>query len=426
MAIKAGVGVSDNPKGIDAIKEALKKSLEDISNPKFSIIFTSIHYEKELKTMLSTAKKILPDTEMIGCTGAAILVPSGVYTRGVGILSVSGDIDIGVGLGQNSRLEPVKAGNAAMNDALKSLQKSKYKKKYAILFVSGMKFPNIPGMKAMMKMSITKKMFGPICNLMAKMGTGPARYEEVLEGAFENNKKIPIVGAGSFDDFKGVKNFQFLNEGVYTDSVVALVIASNKKINIAFKHGLKPTGKKMKITNAKGSLAFEINNKPAWQGFKEVYGIPDELEDKWKNNPVGMTIYEVPAEKDKNNNYWIIAPLCVVGDAILFAKNVEEKTLYICRGSGKEILDAAKDVANRATKNINPAFALIFSPVPRIMAMMEKIDVERRYIKEYLKNKPFLGFYCCASEVALPARGKLKRNFLKCLNETITMVTFGS
>ena len=34
----------------------------------------------------------------------------------------------------------------------------------------------------------------------------------------------------------------------------------------------------MKITKAKGNLAFEINNKPAWEGFKEVYEIIDKEE----------------------------------------------------------------------------------------------------------------------------------------------------
>jgi hypothetical protein len=77
-------------------------------------------------------------------------------------------------------------------------------------------------------------------------------------------------------------------------------------MNMNYKHGLKPTGKKMEITSASESLAFEINGKPAWQGFKEIYNIPDELEAKWKDNPVAMTTGEVPAEKDKDGNYGLL------------------------------------------------------------------------------------------------------------------------
>lgn len=424
MTIKAGVGVSDNISGILAIEEAIKKSTQKVKEPKFTILLSSINYENEFKEILKKAKELLPNSEIVGCTGAAILAPDGVYVRGIGAMSISGDIDVGVGVGLKSRTKPEEAGKTAMKQSLDSLKQSKYKNRCAILFVSGMKFPNIPGMKQMMKMGISKKIFPMLSDFMAKNGTGPAKYEEVLEGAAKVAKSVYIFGAGSFDDFKGQKNYQFINTEFHTDSVVALTIASNNKININFKHGLKPTGKKIKITKAQGSLAFEINGKPAWQGFKEAYDIPDDLEEKWKSNPVAMTIGEVPAEKDKYGNYWIIAPLCVIGDSILFAKNIEEKTLYICRGTGQEILSAAEDVASEVIKDIKPSFVLIFSPVPRVMTMMEKIDVEREYIKGKLKETPFLGFYCCASEVFLPKGKNNKGDFLKCLNETIAMIAF--
>jgi hypothetical protein len=426
MAIKAGVGVSDNISGIIAIEEAIKKSLQKIGTktPKLLILLTSINYENELKPILKKAKELLPKTKIVGGTGAAILSSEGVYVRGIGVMSLDGDLEIGIGLGENSRTTPEIAGETSMRNALKDLGKSKYKNKIGILFVSGMKFPNIPGMNPMMHMKITKSIFKTLCNFMAKLGTGPARYEEGLEGANKEAKgEIQLFGAGAFDDFKGRRNYQFIEDKFYTDSIITLLIASNNETQLDFKHGLKPTGRKMEITSAKGSLAFEINGKPAWEEFKRIYNIPKELELQWKNNPVAMTTGEVPAEKDKEGNYWILAPLCVVGDAILFAKNVEEKTLYLCKGSGKEILLAADEVSKKAAKIKNKNFALVFSPVPRVMTMMENIDVEREYIKNNLKDTPWLGFYCCASEVAMRKKSKKKNDFLKCLNETIAIAT---
>lgn len=421
MKIDANVGASDDPDAVNAGREAAEKSLQGIGDPKFSVVFSSIHYEKNLKDMLAEIKSII-DAPVIGCTGGAVLVPECVHVRGVGILTVSGELDVGVGVGENTRKAPIMAGEKAVRMAVKDLGITKYKNKCGIILLSGMKFPNIPGMKKMMKMDISKYMFPMLSSLMAIIGTGPARYEEVLEGlAKEGKGKIPLIGGGAFDDFKGRRNFQFLNDKIYHDSIVLLLIASDAKFRTAYKHGLKPVGKEMRITKAQGSLAFEINNKPAWEGFKEVYEIPPELEDKWKSDPVTMTIYEVPAEKDEMGNYWVIAPLCVIGDAILFAKNVEQTTLYICRGTGKDILYAAKEIALEATKDIKPAFSLVFTPVPRIMTMMENIDVERQYIKEVLKDTPFLGFYCCAGGIYTPG----ETPFLKCLNETISISVFG-
>lgn len=420
VKLHAVVGTSDKSDAVEAGREAATKSLGNEQNPKVAIVFSTIHYEKNLKKMLTEIKKVI-GAPVVGCTGAAVLTPERVYARGIGIMCIFGDLDVGVGIGGGSRTNPVNAGRQAVKMAIEQLEDSKYKNKYAIAFLSGMKFPDIPGMKSMMKMGISKAMFPTLSKFMAMKGTGPARYEEVLQGMVDESRgEIPIFGGGAFDDFKGTRNFQFLNNNVYSDSVVLLLIYSNVKSRTLYKHGLKPTGKKMEITKASGSLAFEINGKPAWDGLKEVYEIPAELENQWKTNPVLMTIYEIPAEKDDKGNYWLVTPLCVIGDAILFARNVEEKTLYLCRGKGKDILKAAKDIAVAVTKEITPDFTIIFSPVPRIMAMMEKIDVERQYLKETLGNSPFLGVYCCASEIYVP-----EENLLKCLNETIGLVSFG-
>lgn len=423
MKIRAGVGASDNPDAIKAGREAAVKSLQGIGKgkPKISIVFSTIHYEKNLRGMLAEINSVI-DAPLVGCTGGAIIVPDRVHARGVGVLTLSGDLDVGVGVGEHTRTTPIKAGEKAIRMAMEGIGETKYANKCGIIFPSGMKFPNIPGMKSMMKIGISKLMFPMLSNFMGMLGTGPARYDEILEGVMKGSKgEIPIVSGGAFDDFKGQRNFQFLNGNVYHDSIVALIIASDAKFKAEYKHGLKPTGKSMKVTKAKGNLAFEINNKPAWEGFKEVYEIPPKLENKWKDNPVIMSIYQVPAEKDEQGNYWVIAPLCVIGDAILFAKNVEETTLHICRGTGEDILSAAKEVALAATKNITPAFSLVFTTVPRIMTMMENIDVERQYIKEVLGDVPFIGFYCCAGGICVPG----KPPFIQCLNETITVSVFG-
>lgn len=422
--IYTGLGFSDERDPLKAAKQAATKSMQGITDPKLAIVFASIHYdEKNLREMLGEIKKII-NAPIAGCSGAAILTPELTSPYGIGILTLAGQLDVGVGVGKNSRVSPVNSGRQAAKAALENLGKTGYKNRCALIFPSGMKFPDLPGMKAMMKMGVSKLMFPTLSKFMALKGTGPARYEEVLEGAAQGtNESMPIIGAGAFDDFKGKRNFQFLNGEVYQDSVVFLIISSDAAFKIGYKHGLKPTGKKMAITKARGSLAFEINNKPAWQGLKEVYEIPPELEEKWKSNPVAMTIYEVPADRDENGEYWIAAPLCVIGDAILFARNVEEKTLYICRGTGEQILGAAKDVAADVSKGIKPSFGLVFSPVPRVMAMMEKIDVERRYIKDIFGGTPFFGFYCCAAELFLPGKNG-KKPLLKCLNETIAIITF--
>jgi hypothetical protein len=420
--LQAYVSVSTNSDGIEACKEVASDIQKNFKEPKFCLFFSTIQYKNTFAEMLKTFRSAI-SAPLIGCTASAIMTPSSVYAHGIGVLAVSGDIEVSLGLGKNSRIRPVKAGKTAFQMAQKASPHEKYPNKYAIMLPSGMKFPSIPGMKTMMKLGITKFLFPFIEDMMALMGTGPAKYDEILEGAVsQSGGKIPLFGGGAFDDFKGQYNFQFMNDKVYNDSVVLMLISTDSVCGSEYKHGLKATDEQMTVTKAKGTLALEINGKPAWEAFKEVYKIPAELEDKWKNDPVSMTIYKVPAERDAKGNYWVVAPLCVVGDAILFAKNVEETTLYICSACGEDMLFAAKEVAEDVTKNIQPAFLTVFSPVPRVMAMMEHIDKERSYIKEVVGDAPFIGIYCCAGEVYKPGEMIAPR----CLNETIVISAFGN
>jgi hypothetical protein len=61
-----------------------------------------------------------------------------------------------------------------------------------------MKFPNIPGMKSMMQRTSQKACLKTMCNMMSKLGTGPAKYEEGLTGVNKASKgEIPIFGGGA-------------------------------------------------------------------------------------------------------------------------------------------------------------------------------------------------------------------------------------
>ncbi|MFZ2455593.1 MAG: FIST N-terminal domain-containing protein [Candidatus Altiarchaeia archaeon] len=419
--LQAFVSVSSNPDGVEACKEIANDIEQNFKEPKLCLFFSTIQYKNQFKEMLKTFRSVV-NVPLIGCTASAIMAPNSVYPHGVGVLVVSGDLEVSIGVGKNSRINPERAGKSAFRMAMKASRHEKYPNKTAIMLPSGMKFPSIPGMKSIMRLGITKYLYPFMEDMMALMGTGPAKYDEVLKGAVcQCDGKIPISGGGAFDDFKGRCNFQFMNDNVYHDSVVLMLLSTDSICHSEYRHGLKPTGEQMTVTKAKGSLAFEINGKPAWDGFKELYKIPREIENNWKNDPVSMTIYKVPAEKDAEGKYWVVAPLCVIGDAILFAKNVEETTLYICSSSGEDMLYAAKSVAEDATKNMHPAFLLVFSPVPRVMAMMEHIDKERSYIKEVVGDTPFIGIYCCAGEVYKPGEMVAPR----CLNETIVISAFG-
>ena len=111
--ILASIGGSDNLDPIAAAREAAVQSLEKAKNPKVAIVFSTIHYEKKFNEVLSEIKKTV-NAPIVGCTGAAVLTPERIYVRGLGVLCLSGELNVGVGIGKNSRINPEMAGEQAM------------------------------------------------------------------------------------------------------------------------------------------------------------------------------------------------------------------------------------------------------------------------------------------------------------------------
>src|SRR4051812_15248427 len=77
---------------------------------------------------------------------------------------------------------------------------------------------------------------------------------DIVRGVLDSlGEHFPVVGGASGDDFKFEKTYQYLNDKVYSGTVVGLGLTGKLKIGIGVKHGWLPVGSPMKVTKSTGA-----------------------------------------------------------------------------------------------------------------------------------------------------------------------------
>ncbi len=109
-----------------------------------------------------------------------------------------------------------------------------------------------------------------------------AAIEEKIDPA------ICCAGAGLMGDLQLTSCFQFLDNKVLHQHVLALLISGDCMLYNNIMHGCMPASSYKKITKAEGPVIFEIDNKPALDVIDELFG--DEHKIAWNAFPLFVTL----------------------------------------------------------------------------------------------------------------------------------------
>lgn len=101
-------------------------------------------------------------------------------------------------------------------------------------------------------------------------------------------EKISCAGAGLLADMQLNTTFQFFNDEVLTQNVVAVLISGHCTMQTSIMHGCKPASAYLTITKAEGPVIFEIDNRPALEVIDELLGNNHKLE--WKDFSLFVTL----------------------------------------------------------------------------------------------------------------------------------------
>lgn len=415
--LKVCVEVSEEWKGEKVVKELVEKIKQKVPNPKFILLFATIHYKDEFKKILSGIKSAFPIPPLIGGTVMAFMTPENCYAHGITALALNySNMDVAVGIGHNTKRNPNKAAKECSKMIEKKLKDSKYKNKILFPFISGTEILEIPGIG---RRSIFRS--GPLAKTIMSsfkfsqevLQKGFGRESEVLE---ELNKNLPdyhLIGGSLMDD-KLMENYQFLNDNFFEESVVCLGIRTDLNFNLNFASGAKPSDIKFKITKISEDkqVVHEINKKPAVIEFLRLMDWPESFLDE-KRWPRILPYF--PVVFYKNNEFFLRPFTMILGNSIGFMSKIENPDVYMTFMSGLRMINAVDDIL---PKKYTPEFGLLVSCAMRLMGLGYKIYDVRKKLLNYFKGKPFLLIYASGEYVYEPKIG------LQYLNESIASSIF--
>lgn len=416
-AIKyASVGLSRKWDAREAGREVARSAIKDLSlPPKFLILFSTIHYEKYggFKELLEGVYDVIPpDTPLIGGTVAGFANNYGVYARGVTALACCyPNMDVAIGYGRNTKRNPRKAARECAEMLRMGLKRSKYKNKFLLNLVSGPKVPSIPGIgrRKIIKSGLVSKFaiqaFGLSQTLFQK---GLGREDEIFEEIVKELPDFHMILGTSVDDYKGVSNYLFFNHEILTNHVLTLGLSTDLNLDVCTTHGMKETNIKFEITKVSRNkhIIHKINNKPA---VPELYRLLDWPEDFLTEKTMMHRILYYPISLKRHGRQMPAVMTIILKNSIVTPCAIDADEVSILTVNGKNLVHAIEENLEYYAR-INPLFSLCSTCLTIPQTLGCKTDIMNQIMSNYLKNKPYLIFWCAGEGTYSPTKGIVYAN----------------
>lgn len=273
------IAVSKEPK--DHIAEnIILKLKQKTSDPNFILLFSTIHYKKIIKEILNKIKKEFSNSNIIGGTVTGFISKEDVFTKGLVALSVEYEnMEVSSGFGKNVKRDPKHAAEQC-SKKIRFKIKNKYRNKVIINIISSPTIPKLPliGKVNVVHSNIFGKIASKLISFFSFFGYGIGKEVEVIETLSSLFPNFKIIGGSSVDDGKMLTNLQFFNNKVLENSIVALKIETDLKIEIIENIGEYKEFKTFTITDLTHDnyVIKKIENIPAKEYLLKILDIKEK------------------------------------------------------------------------------------------------------------------------------------------------------
>jgi hypothetical protein len=405
---EASVGMSRKWDAREAGREVAETAIKNLTRPPdFFLLFSTIHYEKYggFQEFLNGVWDVLPKgTPLIGGTIAGFINKQGCFTRGATALAVSyPNIDVVVGVGNNTRKNPKKAADECSKSIKTQLAESNYPTKLLIDIIPGPTMPSFPGVGS--HWVISNPLIAGAAPRLLEMSVkrfqlGQGLEDDVIEYLAEDLKDHIIFGGSSSDDNKLVTNYQFVGMEIKKFSLVGMGLSTDLKFNFAHTDGLSPTGIKFKITKtSQGSRIIKsLDGKSASDTFFSKIGIPLELLD---DRILRTTFFYPLGFYSSDGRICPNAIGCVLKNYLALNYSIKGDYIELFKASGKTLIGAVNEAIELLSIK-NPKFGFIISCLARLEALGIGIFREKEILDNYFKNSPYLLVYMGGENTVFP------------------------
>jgi hypothetical protein len=214
--------------------------------------------------------------------------------------------------------------------------------------------------------------------------------EQVVSGIVSAaGERMPIYGCGAGDDLQFSETVVFTNEGLSSQSVLALSLdQAQVEVHGVVAGGWQPVGMEMTITSAEANIVHTIDHMSALTIYNEYLGLTEDSEIK---------LLEYPLHVVRPEGYAVLRSpfLPLQHGSLLYAGTVSEGSRVLFSASpGPEIIDQALEVIRGLHHRATEADALVlFSCVCRHLALGPMAEDEIQPMQQ-LWNAPLIGLYC--------------------------------
>ena len=346
-------------------KKATEGALKKLGGkPDLAVVYCDVIYDT--REVLRGIRETTKDTPLIGCTSYGEFTEKEAHRGTISVaLICSDDMKFYTAIARNLKEDP----DRAVNDLKKALPSEVrgFPYSYGLLYLD-----SLTGMS-----------------------------EEIVLGIHLAFPDAALVGGGAADISMDEPQV-FSNDEAATDALALCTIFSKKKMGMSVTHGLSPAFGPLKVTKAKDNVVLELNNRPAWEEWKETvaedvkknYGI--DLSDAGQEQAMSiLLVHYLLAIKTDEDSYKIrgVSWVTKEGGLVFMCGVVESSELYVMSYTKDGLINAAKKGAARALKDLNtkPAGALIMDCAARGIILDEKFIGEAKGIRDAL-GTPLLGF----------------------------------
>lgn len=366
---KVGVGKSEETDSFKAGAEATDLALAraGLERCDFVFVFATVGYEQE--KLLKGVRSVSKAASLIGCSSGGIITQGGPdeELKRVGVMVISSD---------EMKFTPVVA---------KGLKENSLKAGKEIAEKLNREWPENPKVLIMLPDGIY------------------VNPDSLFKGLGTTLKEpVPFVGGAAGETLAFKKTYQYFNEDVLEDSAPCVLISGDFSFETGVSHGAVATGIEKVVTQAEGNHIYEIDQRPAFNIFKEYLGeeisdlhgvvvsgvclgvkAPKEVKEKYED-----VILRIPLRLDKKDGSLYMAAEWPVGKKIL-----------ICERNPEKVIGKVREATEKIKAKIGPPgpkFVLQFNCMGRGKGIMGAKTAERELeaSQEILgKDVPWLGWY---------------------------------
>ncbi len=363
--LHAGVGLSTEKDTAHAAIEATTTALAraHIDTADLALVFATIEHGPLYSRLLRTIKETAQATHVVGCSAGGVLTTDGEVERapGVAVLTVRADT-----FSASRFFMPQLRGRA--QELGREAAALAHPMEDNLLVV----FPDTYNFNA----------------------------DAFFQGLSESAPNLPVVGGGASEDGTLGETFQLCGDAVSNDALCGVLFSGQFRHTIGIAQACQPISPVYTVTKSHQNLIFELDGRPAFEVFSEVVRQP-LLEDLRRAAAFVFIGLPVDAERQRiARGEYVIRSIAgfdprqgvvAVGDYI----HQGQKMVFTLRdgSASREDLKVTLEAQARLWSDHQPGFALYFNCLGRGRGLYGLPDLDTAYIRQYLGDIPFIGFF---------------------------------